>query len=286
MIAAEVNKKLRYEHQWMAVIPSRDNYVTNNTINFVDIGADPQVLIDNQTYPIPTAGRTDEDVVVALKKFDTTNTRIKDDEVFDLAYDKEGSVLAQHREVLEEKTSKYGLFSICPSADSVLTPVINTTGADNGSSRKRLTMADVIMMKKRFDVAGIPQNSRYGVLCADHVQDLLLVDQAFRDQYHAIGSGKVYNVYGFQFFEDIYNPIFDASNAKRPWESTVAGTDRNSSVFFYAPKAFKAKGQIIPYMRKAENDPENRESVFGLRLYHRTLPKFNEGFGAIVSASV
>ena len=40
------------------------------------------------------------------------------------------------------------------------------------------------------------------VLCPDHVNDLLLTSQAFREQYNIDrNSGKVGNLYGFEIYE-------------------------------------------------------------------------------------
>lgn len=284
LIAAEVLSKFRHEHDWLARIPSADKYVNNNAINLIDIGADPEVLIDNKIYPIPTMDREDDTIIVALKKFDTVNTRITKDETYALAYDKEGSVLRQHRESLEESTSEYGLYSMCPSANTTETPVITTTGADDGTGRKRMTIADLVTMKLRFDKLKIPKKNRIAVLSSQHIADLLLVSESFQNQYQNNTTGTLKNLYSFDIYESVYNPTFTGVN-KNAWGADAAGTDKDASVFMYTPRAFKAKGTVEPFTRKAENDPENRESVFGLRIWQRAMPKKNEGFGAIVSAA-
>lgn len=281
--AGELLDHFRHESEWLSEIPSADQYVNNNLIHLVDIGADPDVLIDNAVYPIATSDRTDSDVAVALKKFDTTNTKITDDELYALPYDKQGSVIRQHREGLEEKTSEYGLYSLAPAGDTANTPIIPTTGADNGNSRKKLMPADIIKAKKKLDDLKVPKKGRVLVLCSDHVEDLLNTSEAFEKQYKDITSGTVLNLYGFKIYEDVYNPVYDATNAKKAFGAASAGTDRNASTFFYAPRAFKATGSVKMFASKAENDPENRESKVGFRLYHIVLPKKNVGFGAIVS---
>ena len=52
------------------------------TISLLEIGGDPIVLIDNLTYPIAKTQRNDGAVLVQLRKMDTTNTRITDDELY------------------------------------------------------------------------------------------------------------------------------------------------------------------------------------------------------------
>lgn len=80
----ELVNKLRYEGQWMSRIPSKDKYVNNNIINITEVGADPRVLINNNTYPIPFSQRKDDNIPVGLNKYDTENTEITRDELYAL----------------------------------------------------------------------------------------------------------------------------------------------------------------------------------------------------------
>lgn len=279
----ELLDKFRFKGKWLSMIPRQDNYVNNNAIHLADIGADPDVLINNTSYPILTAQRTDTDIVVALKKFDTTNTEITDDELYGLPYDKPGSALAQHRATLEQKSSQYGLYGMYPATASSDQPIVVTTGADNGLGRKRITLQDIVNAKTAMDNLEVPLEDRVLVLCNDHVNDILLFDQSFRDRFSNTETGMIKNWMGFNVFQDVYNAKYDASNTKKAWGSAAAGTDRNASVFFYAPRAFQAAGTAKMYYAKSENDPENRTSKLGFRLYHIVLPKKTTGFGAIVS---
>ena len=48
-----------------------DEYVNNNVINLAEAGVDPDVLINNTTYPVPIQERTDTPLTLALDYFDT-----------------------------------------------------------------------------------------------------------------------------------------------------------------------------------------------------------------------
>lgn len=281
----ELIKKFRFVGKWLSAVPSANQYVNNNTIHMVDVGADPNVLIDNTVYPIATAGRTDVDVAVALKKFDTENTKITEDELYALPYDKKGSVITQHREVLEQTTAKYGLYSLTPAAESGSTPLIDTTGASDGGAqpRKRMKVDDIVEAKAAMDALEIPEEGRILILCSAHVRDLLLASQLFKDQYHNIVSGKLHNLYGFRVFTDVYNAVYTGVNKKAYGAAAIPATDRDVSTFFFAPRTFKARGTVTMFSRLATEDPENRESVVGFRLHHIVLPKKTEGFGVIAS---
>ena len=282
----ELIKKFRHEATWLQEVPSKDQWVNNDVIKLTSIGADPTVLINNTTYPIAVTGRVDDSTAISLYKFDTTNTKITDDEIYALPYDKPGSVQEQHRLTLEEKTAEYGLHSLAPASNdnTAQTYVVETTGGDDGNGRKRLKTADLITLKGKLDAAKVPLKGRVLVLCGEHVSDLLLEDLTFSNRFQNTKDGVIAdNYYGFKVYQTVYNPVYNASNVKKAYGAAAAGTDRNASVAFYAPNTAKATGSVKRYSRLSENDPENRESVMGFRLYHLVIPTKAVGMSAIVS---
>ena len=76
---------------WYSKIRSYDQYVKDDTIHLVDIGADPEVLVNNTTYPLEIETLEDGDITIRLNKFQTKPTRITDDELHGL-----GSVSYTH----------------------------------------------------------------------------------------------------------------------------------------------------------------------------------------------
>lgn len=289
MWEAELLRAFRANRSWNSRIPRKDEYVGNNAINLQEIGADPTVLINNTTYPIAVAQRTDDTTVLALNKYDTTNTAIRRDELYGLPYDKEGSVITQHKEVLLERTGEHGLHIMCPAGNTANTPVIATTGDDRGTSRRRLKFADLVSLKERLDNLKVPKAGRVLVLCSDHASDLLLEDESFKLRYNSNREtgAIITQLCGFDIFEDVYNPIFNGSTAKVAFGAAAApSTDRNSSVCFYGPRAFQASGTTEMFYRDKSMDPENRQTVVGFQQYHIIAPMKNIGFGAIASAIV
>jgi len=239
----ELINKFRHDGSFMSRIPSANQYVNNDAIHLAEIGADPDVLINNNTYPIGSVTRDDDDVVIALDKYDTVNTKI-----------------------------------------------LQTTGADNGSGRGRLVAADIIALKKKFDTLKIPRKNRLLVLCADHVEDLLLASESFEKNYvnKDVVTGRIMNMYGFEVYEEVYNPVYDnTTGQKKAYGAAASPTnDQNASVAFYAGRSVKATGSVKMYNRKAADDPENRATTVGFRLYHVAFPKTKTGFGSIRSAVV
>lgn len=286
----ELIKKFRHENSFLSRIVSKNEYVNNNAINLVDVGADPTVLINNTTYPIDSAQRTDVNISIALDKFDTTNTIITDDELYALPYDKEGSIIQQHRETLEEKTQEKAIHSLCPQENTANTPVGFTTGASDGGSpaRKRLLVADIIALKRKMDDLGVPLVGRELVLCNKHVEDLLLTSEAFERQWYAIKTGMILDMFGFLISQTVASPTFSSTNSKKKAFGAAAApeTDLDASVAYYNKRAVQARGGVSMYKAEAKNDPKYRRTEVGFRLYHICLPKKNTGFGALVSAAV
>lgn len=286
----EILKHFRHENQFLGRVPSQDEKVKFNAIHLIDLGVDPEVLINNTTYPIAVTGRDDADIVITLDKLETTNTEVTHDELHALPYDKQGSVVTQHREVLQQVAAEKSAHSLCPTLASGNTPLVMTTGASNGETyaRKRMTINDVIKAKKTLDDLKIPREGRELVLSNDHVQDLLLTSQVFAKQYHDIVSGKVNNVYGFIISEFISNPLFsNTTGEKKAFGAALAPTtDLSTSFFYYNRRTTQAKGTVDMFYRDAKTDPENRKNVVGFKIYHLCLPKKDVGFGAIVSSVV
>ena len=286
----ELIKKFRHEGLWLSRIPNRNDLVTNNTIHLVDIGADPAVLINSTTYPIPINLRTDVDVPIGLDKFDTENTSVTDDELQGLPYDKPGSVIIQHNEVLEESTATKAAHSMSPVTTSVGTPIIPTTGATNGEAiaRKMMTPADLITAKKKLDKLKVPKRDRILVLCPEHVADLLAVDEKFALQYKNLKTGEILNLYGFEIHEFGGNAKYTQAAGvytKKAFGSADAdATDYVSSFFFYIGRTMQFRGAATMYKSEAAQDPANRRTVVGFRVYHMCIPIKAEGYGVIVSA--
>ncbi len=281
----ELIKHFRHKGTWLERVPSKNQWVGNDVIKLNEIGADPEVLINNNTYPITVASRTDTSQAISLFKYDTTNTKITDDEQNALPYDKAGSVQQQHRETLEDITQDHALHSLAPMANTADTPIFTTTGEDDGTGRKRLRTLDLINYKKQLDNLKIPKRGRVLVLAPDHIADLLAEDKNLNVQYQNHTEGAISKkYYGFELYEDIIAPVYDAGLNKIPYGSATPGTQ--ASVLFLAQRTAKARGSVKRYMAKSENDPQNRETVVGFRLYFIAIPTSLKGQGAIVSGAV
>jgi hypothetical protein len=280
----ELIKKFRHEGTWLSRIPSKNNWVNNDTIRLNEMGADPAVLINNTTYPIPVNERTDASQAISLFKYDTENTKVSDDELYGLPYDKIGSVQMQHREVLEERTREHALHSLAPAENTANTPIIETSG-ELVAGRRRLIYADLVNLKTKMDKLKIPAAGRILVLSTTHLADLLLEDKALQVQLHNHTNGLLSKSYcGFELYEDVYSPKYvAATKVKIPFGAATAGLE--ASIVFHTGTTAQARGSVTAYTQRAADNPTMRETVLGFRLWFLAIPLRDLGQAAIVDAT-
>lgn len=257
--------------------------VENNKIHMASSGIDPKVMINNTTYPIAVVGRDDEDNEIPLDKFETENTIVRRPDVIEYSYDKLESVIRQHRQTLQKSVAVKAAHAIAPSEDTDFTPIVETTGAET-NGRKRLTFADILSLKERFDSAEIPLDRRFLVLHPKHVSDLLLEDLKLYKDITNIVDGEPLRFAGFGCFAFSHMPTYETVDGALRKVSFGGKETRNFASFaFYTDEVMKADGDI--YMYSKVDDPEQRATIVGFDKRFVCLPIRNKGVGAIVSKS-
>ncbi len=274
---------------WYDRIKSYDQYVNNDVIHFTELGGDPDVLVNNTTYPLSIQSLEDADKPISLDKYDTTATPVTDDELHACSYDKMASVQERHREALREKIHEKAIHAIAPDGNTATTPVLLTTGEVSADgTRKKMTPADLLECKKACDKMKMPKKDRILVLCSDHINDLLETDQKFKDHYNINQTeGKIARLYGFDIYEYDGTPYYKvAAKTKLAWgAATTASTDRQASVFYFNGRMMKANGSVQFYHSEAAKDPLYHRSLVNFRKWNICLPLSKKNsIGAIVSA--
>ena len=249
-------------------------------------GVEPDVLINNTTYPIPIQELNGEDIPIALDKYQTKVTPITDDELYALSYDKMQNVKESHSNALVKNRLKKAIHAFAPAEDSANTPVLLTSGATvNG--RKRLVWEDLVNLRQAYTDAEIEIEGLRLVLCSDHVNDLLLQDTSFQKSYANFKDGIITNQLGFEIREYSVNPYFDAATKKKlSFGALPTETSSRASVVFPISKVGKASGKTKMYFSEAKTDPQNQRNLINFRNYFIALPLITQGFAAVVSAKV
>ena len=270
---------------WYNRIRSYDQYVENDVIHFVNLGGDPNVLVNNSTYPLEVKSLEDADKAISLDKFETEATSVTNDELYAISYDKMASVIERHKEAINEKRYAKALHAIAPAGDGEKTPVLLTSGtAVDG--RKAITREDIIALKKKFDKMKVPATGRILVLCPDHISDLLTLDQKFAEQYYNYQTGKVANLYGFEVYEYGDAPYYlISSKAKQAFGVVPTSSMSQASVAFHTSRVMRASGSVTTYASEAKNDPIYHRNLMNFELRSICMPLKEEALGAIISAS-
>lgn len=280
----EVVSKLRgmLAGTWLSGIPDMSTIVTNkDAIHLVETGVDPDVLINNTTYPIAIQKMDDGDIVVKLDKFQTKATPVTDDELYACSYDKMARVKEAHGDAINDAKFAKAAHSLCGAkADLTTTGEVDSTG-----KRKRMTTKDVLAIKNAMDKKGVPMGGRRLVLCPDHVNDLLGSDESFLRQYNIdTANGKVTRLYGFDIYEYANTPTYTADgNKKAVGAQGEEDGEYQCSFAFYDKRVFMATGSTKMYYREAASDPQNQQNLINFRHYFIAMPK-KEDAGVVIKS--
>lgn len=283
----EMVKSLRagLEATWLDGIPDNSSIVDNDVIHLVDVGVDPDVIINNITYPIPTQVLSDADIPIGLDKFQTKVTPITDDELYAISYDKMSRVKESHANSLSDAKFAKAAHSMCANENTAKTPVLQTTGErDADTGRLKLTTLDLIKLKKSLDKLKVPTQGRRLVLCSDHVNDLLEVDQRFKEQYNINrNEGSVGRLFGFDIYEFANNPVYTTAGKKKSVGAVAETGEFQCSFAFYTQRVFKATGSTKMFYSESSTDPEYQQNKINFRHYFICMPKKTDAGAVMMS---
>jgi len=288
------NLKKGEDAQFISELPDHSDKVIaakgdNDIIHLVDVGADPEVLINNTTYPLPVVSQADRDIAITLDKFQTEATQVTDDELAYIAYDKISLVQAKHIKAINAAKFSKAAHALAPQGDTPLTPVIATTGADDGTGRKKMRYKDLLALKRKFDSAGFEAEGRILVLSPDHYNDLLDdpdLKNFFSGQYLDEGTGNLNKfLAGFKIYWYLRTPYFRASDKTKVSYGAIPQSGYyRATIAFVADDMFRATGRTKNYA--SEPEPKYQAWLYNVRHNFIALPKKQRSIGAIISAQV
>jgi hypothetical protein len=256
-----------------------DAWVDNNTINLQEAGVDPDVLINNNTYPIPISNRTDIPHALPLMRLDTENTVYQDAVEVEESAGKRSSVIEGHRKALQAKLLQLAAHAWAPAGDSANTPIVQTASAVvNVKGFKSLRFEDILAMELKFDELEIPSDGRVIALSPMHAMDLMIQDLPM---YKAIWNEN--KLFSFKIVRCSQTPWYDPTGTltKKAFGAAVVSTDLPSSLAFHDDSVARCIGTFDMYSRL--KDPEYRGDIIGFNVRALTLPVTGKYIGAIVS---
>lgn len=275
---------------WLDGIPELDVQVLevgsgdaseSNIIYIPRTSFNPDVLVNNTTYPIALQAYSDDNVTVQLDKYQTKVTTLSDDQVVGAAYPRIDAATGGHVRSINTKKFQKAIHAIAPASDATLTPVIAATGtAVNGVNQ--LTYDDLITLKDRLDAAEVAPEGRRLVLSTRHYNDLLLDRKNFADKLVTYTTGQTVPVIaGFEIYQYNGNPLFTSAGAKKAFGAVKAAGDRQASVVFWTGGIAKKTGMTKQYFAPSSQDPESQTNKVNYRHYFIAVPFEQRGVGAI-----
>ncbi|MEI6898267.1 MAG: hypothetical protein WCL00_00185 [Bacteroidota bacterium] len=269
-------EKFYPENSFISEARDMSSLVEYNKINLAEVGASPDVLIDNTSYPIAVSSRTDVPKDLALKTLDTTSTVVRNVEAMELMYDKMASVIYGHKQELLKTVCKLAAWNYAPTSDAVNTPVIAASGY-NVNGRLQLTFNDVLSLMTKFNLLDFPADGRILVLNPMHEADLIAEDLKM---YKAVLTSG--NLFGFKLFRTSVTPVYNADTlAKAAYGAVAAATDCISSFAFHKDEVMKAIGTTEMFAKYA--DPDNKGDVINFQMRFCALPLRTKAIAAIYS---
>jgi hypothetical protein len=278
------------EASFLSEIPDESRYVQssaggeNQVIHLVDIGADPEVLINNTTYPIGYETLSDGDIAFQLDVYDTVATKVLETDLYAITYDKIAVVNKKHKNAILAKKFGKAIHALAPAAHTIATPVLATTGA-TVSGKKGCSVDDIISLAGALNDAGIPDDGqRILVLNTKHVTSLLKEVKNFYQDFANVGTGQIRSLfYGFKVYVYHNMPFYlAAENTKVSFGAVFNPATHNvASVAFYAPDMFRAEGATKMYY----DEPNTQTRFTAVNYNHRYLvsPKKARAIGALVT---
>ena len=278
---------------WLDGIPEMDTSVAemgsgdaseSNIIHVPRTNFKPEVLINNSTYPIALQAYTDDEVIIALDKYQTLVTTLSDDKIIGASYNVIDPATNGHVRSINEKKYKKAIHAFAPDSDTADTPVIAATGpVINGFPT--LTYEDLVTLKDRLDQAPsyCPANDRRLVLCARHWNDLLRDRKNFGDKLVNYNTGQpAPQIAGFELYQYNAMPIFTSAGVKKPFGAVKVAGDREASVVFWKDGIAKKTGMTKQYFIDAKLNPRTQANELNYRHYFIALPFEQKYIGAII----
>lgn len=246
---------------------------------------EPEVLVNNTTYPIDAVEYSDDNTTLTLNKFQTEVTTLADDQVMGASYDKIDEATMSHVRAIIKKKYGMAIHALAPAANTGNTPVLAVTGAASGG---RLTCSynDLVNLKSSLDTAGVDDEGRRLVLCNDHWNDLLKDRANFGNQLVDYNEGKpAPMVAGFKLFRYISNPLYTAAGAKKAFGAAAEAGDYQASVCYHESNVGKKTGKTKQYFLPSALNPRNQSNELNYRHYYIVMPFQNKYIGALRSTA-
>ena len=227
------------DHSFVFASTDMSEYVENNKLHLAEAGIEPDVHEDyfagNET-PLPVATITDIPNEVILKTYSTDQTRHRDLQEIELAYNKRLSVINRHRTSLAKNIGKRAAFAWTPSATNAFNKVVQL-GADDSFTE---AVIDMEAFFGEHDIDGTIN------ICLDPKHMAMIRKEDYK-LYKSIKSEKGADLYGFKIYSYSKNPLFTAAGVKKAFGAILEAGDKRCSFMWVTDEVFRCFGDVKMY---------------------------------------
>ena len=252
--AAEIAEKLFPNNSIVNESKNDDMYATADVVKLPIAGASPDVLKNNNTYPLTPVRRVDTVLEYPVDKLETRPTVIAGLETLGLSYDKRLSVQSGHVASLNTQAATYVIHKWSPTGTGA--QILRTTGGDrpaiaSGASgvRKLIELDSIISASEILDGLDISEDGRIVFFPAKMKNDLMrIADIRKRSDFgiETLPNGVVSRIMGFRVMYRSQAAVYN--NGATPTSvdllAGAAPTTANAAALFFHPdfvrKAFYA----------------------------------------------
>lgn len=203
--------------------------------------------------------------VIPWQLFTTEALYFDKEELRALAFDKKAAGRQLLIEAVRNAILRATLHDIAPSADSVGTPLVSTTGADDGTGRLMMVPKDIISLLRRSKIKNPVQ-----VLCKNHLLDLQENEESknrFKDMMIGMTDLKPMPYAGVNNVAGDIDIRYTPAGNKRALDAASVETDRFASVFIDKTNTLYFVNNLFFTYQKAENDTTHEIPRESIRIY-------------------
>ncbi len=227
------------DHSFVGASTDKSEYVENNKIHLQEAGVEPGVhedyFADNEN-PLPIVAIKDIPHEVVLKTYSTDQTRHRNLQDVELAYNKRKSVINRHKVSLAKNLGKRAAYAWTPATDNEFNKIVKLGASDS--------VIDAIIDLQAFYGTLDKYMGLNICLSPEHMARIRKEDKKL---YKEILAEKGVDLYGFRVFSYSQNPIYTSAGVKKPYGAVKEDGDLRSSFTWDANEVFRCFGDTEMY---------------------------------------
>ncbi len=227
------------DHSFVSASTDKSEYVENNKLHLAEAGIEPGVhenYFEGNENPLPVATVEDIPNEVVLKTYSTEQTRHRNLQEVELAYNRRLSVINRHKTSLAKNIGKRAAYAWAPQSDNDYNKILVLGAGDS--------VIDAIIDLDKFYAEHDMVEKLNICLSPAHMAAIRKEDKKL---YKEIRSEKGALLYGFKIFSYSQNPIYTETGDKKAFGATLEATDKRCSFTWCSDEVFRCFGDTEMY---------------------------------------